>query len=289
MPIASEDGMTSSELLAANLAVSQKRAISNMGSANQKVVEQIQQQIQKQTASVAALEKLSNDLNSTPPITQTTRSTRPYSPGDFRRAEEKSNESYYAQQEKLKTSTTDIPQKIKGPGSSPPPPPRPTPATPSTISAPVVQTPPAPPVKTAPIDTVLFNDDQVPIEVMSDLIFEDIGGQELINIVRNDIINGQDISYQPIKNLTSIQQQYNSNNILSVQSTSDKYFANFAIKIENKVPNVGNGPFGSNVYLDPQTGSLVVEAINLESDEQIEIEIILNGTIYEADLTGSES
>lgn len=166
--------------------------------------------------------------------------------------------------------------------------PTPTPATPATVS-PVVQAPPAPPVKTAPIDTVLFNDEQVPIEVMSDLIFEDIGGHELINIARNDIVNGQDISYQPIKNLTSLQQQYNPNNILSVQSTSDKYFSNFAIKLENKTPNVGNGPFGSNVYIDPLTGNMVVDAINLETDEQIEIEITLSGTIYEADLTGSES
>jgi hypothetical protein len=167
--------------------------------------------------------------------------------------------------------------------------PTPTPATPSTVSPAVVAPVVAPPVKTAPIDTVLFNNDEVPIEVMQDLIFEDIGGHELINIARNDIINGQDISYQPIKNLTSVQQQYNPNNILSVQSTSDKYFSNFAIKLENKVPNVGNGPFGSNVYLDTTNGSLIVEAINLEADEQIEVEITLSGTIYEADLTGSES
>jgi hypothetical protein len=169
------------------------------------------------------------------------------------------------------------------------PAPNPTPATPTTVSPAIIAAVVAPPVKTAPIDTVLFNDDEVPIEVMSDLIFENIGGHELINIARNDIINGQDISYQPIKNLTSVQQQYNPNNILSVQSTSDKYFSNFAIKLENKVPNVGNGPFGSNVYLDTVNGSLVVEAINLEADEQIEVEITLSGTIYEADLTGSES
>jgi hypothetical protein len=182
-----------------------------------------------------------------------------------------------------------IPYYNPGPASSPPPPPAATPATPATISPPVVQAVVTPPVKTAPIDTVLFNDDEVPIEVMQDLIFENIGGQELINIARNDIINGQDISYQPIKNLTSVQQQYNPNNILSVQSTSDKYFSNFAIKLENKTPNVGNGPFGSNVYLDTATGELTVDSINLESDEQVEIEITLSGTIYEVDLTGSES
>ena len=144
-------------------------------------------------------------------------------------------------------------------------------------------------VKTASIDTVLFNDDEVSPELMEKLIFENIGGHELINIARNDIVNGQDISYQPIKNLSSLQQQYNPNNILGLQSTSDKYFANFAIKLENKSTNVANGPFGANVYIDPLTGDLVIDAVNIEVDEQIEIEITLSGTIYEADLTGSES
>jgi hypothetical protein len=152
--------------------------------------------------------------------------------------------------------------------------------TPATVSA---------QVKTASIDTVLFNDEEVIPELMEKLYFENIGGHELINIARNDIINGQNISYQPIKNLSSLQQQYNPNNILGLQDTSDKYFSNFAIKLENKIPNVGNGPNGSNVYLDVLNGSLVVDLINMESDEQVEIEITLSGTIYEADLTGSES
>ena len=163
--------------------------------------------------------------------------------------------------------------------------PTPTPATPATVSPEVVATP----VKTAPIDTVLFNDDEVLPELMERLIFENIGGHELINIARNDIVNGQTISYQPIKNLSSLQQQYNPNNILSLQATSDKYFANFAIKLENKIPNIGSGPSGSVAYVDSLTGSLVVDVINMESDEQVEIEITLSGTIYEADLNGSES
>ena len=138
-------------------------------------------------------------------------------------------------------------------------------------------------VKTAPMDTILFNDDSVPIEVMTDLIFENIGGHELINIARNDIINGQKVSYQPIKNLSSIQQQYNYNNILGIQNTSDKYFSNFSIKLDNKIPNNGSGPNGSNVYLDNQTGNLVIETVNMENDEQIEVEITISATIYEAE------
>ena len=155
-----------------------------------------------------------------------------------------------------------------------------TPASPAASSvAPAV----AATVKTAPIDTVLFNDDSVPIEVMTDLIFENIGGQELINIARNDIVNGQKVSYQPIKNLSSIQQQYNHNNILGIQNTSDQYFSNFSIKLENKVPNYINNPNQSNVYLDNQTGDLIIETVNMENDEQIEIEITIGATIYEAE------
>ena len=180
------------------------------------------------------------------------------------------------------------------PPPPPPPPPTPEPITPSavpistptaTVATPVV----AAPVKTAPIDTVLFDEESVPIEVMTDIIFENIGGHELINIARNDIVNGQQVIYQPIKNLSSIQQQYNPNNILSLQSTSDKYFANFSIKLENKIPSPGTGPNGSYVYLDEDTGNLVIEAVNLELDEQIQAEITVSGTIYEAEFGESTS
>ena len=101
---------------------------------------------------------------------------------------------------------------------------------------------------------------------------------------RNDTVNGQTISYQPIKNLSAIQQQYNPNNIVSLQQTSDKYFLNFPIKLETKVPSVGNGPDGSNVYIDPDTGDLVIELVNMLSNEQVEINIATSGTIYEANL-----
>ncbi len=170
------------------------------------------------------------------------------------------------------------------------PTPDPIPLTPSTIVSqpsnisPVTQTPPPPPVKTAPIDTILFDEEAVPIQIMSDLIFENIGGQELINVARNDTVNGQQIIYQPIKNLTQIQQEYNPNNILAIQATSDKYFQNFAIKFESKVPIVGGGPDEEHVYIDTQTGDLIVEAVNLQEDEQIEVEITTGGTIYEAEL-----
>jgi hypothetical protein len=164
----------------------------------------------------------------------------------------------------------------------------PTPETPSPspTSASAVN-PPPPPVKTATLDIILFDEEATTVDTMADLIFENIGGQELINITRSDIVNGQKISYQPIKNLSSIQQRYNPNNILSLQQTSDKYFSGFPIKLEEKIPIQGGGQNGTNVYMD-SLGNLIIEFVNIGNDEQIEAQITVGGTIYEIDL-GEES
>lgn len=139
-------------------------------------------------------------------------------------------------------------------------------------------------VLTAPIDTILTDSEILPIEIITDLIFENIAGQELINIARNDTINGQKITYQPIRNLYLIQQEYNPNNIINMQTTSDKYFKNFTIKFESRVPDEGSGPNGEFIYIDPSNGDLVIDFVNIEQGEQVEVQIITTGTIYEAEL-----
>lgn len=128
-------------------------------------------------------------------------------------------------------------------------------------------------------DIILFDDGAVPIELMADLIFENIGGHELINIARNDLINGQNIIYSPIKNLNLLAQQYNSRNILPLSNTSDTFFKNFPIKLETKIPVVGAGPNGEIVYLE--NSNLVINVINLAADEQVEIQIITSGEIFD--------
>jgi hypothetical protein len=137
-------------------------------------------------------------------------------------------------------------------------------------------------VKSATPDIVQFDDATIidNAEVIVDLLFENIGGQELLTVARYDTVNGQDVKYQPIKNLKIIQEEYNPNNLVRIQDTSDKYFANFPIKLDSKIPAIGNGPVGSNVYLNDSNG-LVLEFVNLEADEQVDIQITINGTIYE--------
>lgn len=178
------------------------------------------------------------------------------------------------------TATSNVPRSTSSSNSVSPTPP--SPSTTSSTSS-VSSTPPPAPVKVAPIDTILFDDTMVSVDVMADLIFENIGGHELINIARNDLVNGQTVSYQPIQNLTSIQKQYNPNNIISLQETSNKIFDNYAIKFDDKIPNVGNGPLGTNVYLNNLNGDILIDLVNLQPDEQVEVQIIISGTIYETD------
>jgi hypothetical protein len=142
---------------------------------------------------------------------------------------------------------------------------------------------PIPGVKTATPDIIEFDDKELELnaEILADLLFENIGGQELLTIARYDTVNGQDVSYQPIKNLKTLQQEYNPSNIVRIQQTSDRVFANFPIKLTDKIPNVANGPDGKNIYIDNQ-GNLTIEFINLLADEQVEIQIAIGGTIYEA-------
>lgn len=135
-------------------------------------------------------------------------------------------------------------------------------------------------IKSATPDIVLLDAESLDVENLTDLIFENIGGHELINIARTDTVNGQQLYYNPIKNLSDIQRQYNSKNILALQQTSDKYFENFSIKLDPSIPLSGNGPNNFNVYIEDSTGDLIVEVSGLQEDEQVEIQVSVDGTIY---------
>jgi hypothetical protein len=144
-----------------------------------------------------------------------------------------------------------------------------------------------PAIKVATPSLIALSNPALDIDIMADMIFENIGGQELINIARNDIINGQDVIYSPIKNLQDMYIQYNPNNIIKLENTADTYFKNFPIRLESKLPSYGTGPNGETVYLDPETGDLVINVSSLDSDEQVDVQILnsgetLNGTIYGA-------
>lgn len=135
-------------------------------------------------------------------------------------------------------------------------------------------------VKIAEPQYILFTDEALSVETMTNLIFEDIGSQEIINIDRNDTVFGSNLLHNPITNNDQILQTYNSYTLAPVYQTSYEYFKNFPINIDFKIPSVANGENGTNVYIDSTTGDLILEFINLESDEQIEVNILNSGNGY---------
>ena len=144
-----------------------------------------------------------------------------------------------------------------------------------------------PAVKIATPQYVTFKNDEVNSEdadFLKMIYFEEINGAMLLSLTNNAKLSTESVNYQPIINMAEIQKALDPKNILALQDTSDKYFLNFAIKLNAKVPNVGNGPSGKNVYIDTSTGNLVIESIDLNPGEKIEIETLQNGTIYETDL-----
>lgn len=165
---------------------------------------------------------------------------------------------------------------------------------PSVPAIPITLPPPPPPppttykVKVATPEIILFDDETLPIETLTDILFEDIGGQELLSMSRHDIISGDYVPNQLIKNLTSLNQEFSSKRLLSLQNTSDKYFSNFGIKLENKIPFVGNGANGENLYLD-ESQNVIIELVNLDIDEQVEVQLSIGGTIYTIVLGAVES
>ena len=144
-------------------------------------------------------------------------------------------------------------------------------------------------VKIATPDLLIFGEQSVAIEIMTDLIFENIGGFELATISRHDLVNGQTVIYTPIKNLTDLYLQYNPNNVLRLQS-ADSFFKSLAISIPNYLPRYGNGYDlvdgvkvynGKSIYVDPISGDLVINLINIKENEQVEFEILNAGGTFD--------
>lgn len=135
-------------------------------------------------------------------------------------------------------------------------------------------------VKVATPDLILLAEDTIQEEIMTDLILENIGSQEIINIARNDIVNGQSVVYRPIKNLSELAVKYSPQNLVALQNPANTYFNNFSIELSDYIPEVGNGPGGLHVYVD-ENNSLVLEFVGMQEDEQIQVQILESGGVLD--------
>lgn len=153
-----------------------------------------------------------------------------------------------------------------------------TPTPPSAVF--IIPDSPVKQVKVANSDVVQIKNDTLPIDLLSKFLFESIAAQELISISRNDLLNGQDISYQPISNIGEISLQYSSDNIIFMPETINNYFKNFNVVLNNYVYEDDTIEYSPNIRVNSTTGALTLEFANLAKDQQVEVQIITEGNIY---------
>jgi hypothetical protein len=151
------------------------------------------------------------------------------------------------------------------------------------IEIPVIEavpyTPPAaasgsskPDTKPATPDLIMITDEAFPVELITDLLFEDIGGTEILNIARHDLVDGAELSYQQISNMSRVTTVSGGANLQSLTQTSEDVFSQFPLKRYQYVPADTDDPSGMNrnVYLN-SNGDLVVELTGVDSSYQLEV------------------
>jgi len=144
------------------------------------------------------------------------------------------------------------------------------------------------PVKYASPADVLIQESSLPVDLILKQTLEKIGGLELISLVRHDTVNGQDLVYQPVKNLSQIEVLYNSQNIVKIPDSSETYFKNFAIKLEAHTPQYDPDVIyidmisrKNNVFFDAVNNRIVIELVNLKPDYEVEVQTISLGKVFD--------
>jgi hypothetical protein len=145
------------------------------------------------------------------------------------------------------------------------------------------------PVKHAVPGDILIDDNELPIDLIIKLTLEKIGGIELISLVRHDTVNGQNIAYRPIKNVSQLAIEYNSQNLVKMPNSSDSYFDNFSIKLDSHMPQTTNILPPTAAYIDRDTGNVIIELVNLKPDYEIEVQMVSTGKVFDGTIYTEEN
>jgi hypothetical protein len=145
-------------------------------------------------------------------------------------------------------------------------------------------------------------------EHITRIVFENLSAIELSMIERTETIEGINQKYSIISNLSEIRKKYDATRQLTTMDKASPLTSVFSIDLRTKIPqedylnlqglnsvyqyldennNLVDREKG-NVYID-SNGDLVIELVNIESDQQVEIEIDTNGTIYKVESYKVES
>ena len=140
---------------------------------------------------------------------------------------------------------------------------------------------------------------QFDAEQIQKLLFENISAIELSIAERHDTIEGINQRYSIISNLSEVRKKYDISKQLSIMDKFKPLTSIYTINVEDKIPQedyIRLQKLDSTYqYLDENNkivtrqkgyfyidtnGDLVIELINLERNQQVEVLIDTNGTIY---------
>ena len=139
-------------------------------------------------------------------------------------------------------------------------------------------------------------------EQIQKLLFENISAIELSRVERHDTIEGIDQKYSIISNLSEIRKKYDMIKQLTIMDKFKPLTSIYTINIQDKIPQedyiILESLNSTYQYLDEDNqivtrekgyyyidtnGDLVIELINLERNQQVEVLIDTNGTIYKVE------
>lgn len=137
-------------------------------------------------------------------------------------------------------------------------------------------------VKVPERDVVDYTTQGLNAQVISNLLFENIGANELIKFERHDTVEGTNERYQIISNLSDINRKFDPASLTSRQKPNTSYFDRFNIRLQSRIPDanyLAERGLTDFVYI-ASNGDLVIELDNFGLDEVVELEIDSGGTIY---------
>lgn len=132
------------------------------------------------------------------------------------------------------------------------------------------------PVKIATSNLFVDTDD-VPVDYMTGVIFEEIGGQELINQSSTSVYNSNS---SEISNIYEVSERYSPFNILNISDGMLATMGNSEINLNSYLPQLDltvNANFEINnrsAYIDATWKNLIIEFEDAAEDFTIEIEIV---------------
>ena len=118
----------------------------------------------------------------------------------------------------------------------------------------------------------------VPVDYMVGAIFNDIGGQEMINSSPAEILLSDNLL--PISNLADVNSRYNSSNVIPVSdgilSNLNKYdivLSDYLLP-EDETSNTYLVQSSPTVYIDSDYKNIIIELKDIFKDEVVEVEIL---------------